>query len=65
MSIMLLEIPEVRQIFHNEVWLEGERRHRDVEWRDPEIVNRVCEILLRIGFELRDKALKQLGDSKN
>jgi hypothetical protein len=50
------ELPWVRKILDDEAWLAGERRHRPVDPDDPEVVERVCDILLTHGARMRSEA---------
>jgi len=43
----------IEKIIADETWLEGERRGGPVASDDPEVVERVCAVILRIGAELR------------
>jgi hypothetical protein len=60
-----LQLPQVRQILSDEVWLEGERRRQAVPDDDPVVIDRVCEILLREGERLRASALDRLGEQRD
>ena len=51
--ITFLELHIIQKIIADETWLEGERRGRRVDPHDPAVVATVCEIVLRIGAELR------------
>jgi hypothetical protein len=57
--IVALEIPLIRKIIQDETWLEGERRGCLVIAADPIVQERVCEIILRLGQELRMKLTDQ------
>lgn len=57
------ELPWVRKILDDEVWLEGERRHQAVSVEDPAVVNRVCDILLAQGARMRADAEHALTES--
>ena len=48
------ELPVIQKIIQDETWLEGERRGCQVAPTDQVVRERVCEIILRIGQELRD-----------
>lgn len=52
--ILFRELPVIQQIIHDELWLEGERRGCRVSADDRIVRDRVCEIVLRIGQQLRD-----------
>lgn len=57
--IVSLEIPLIQKIIQDETWLEGERRGRFVISADPIVQERVCEIILRLGQELRRRLTEQ------
>lgn len=48
------ELPVIRKIIDDETWLEGERRGCSVLPTDQIVRERVCEVVLRIGQELRE-----------
>jgi hypothetical protein len=48
------ELPVIRKIIQDETWLEGERRGCRVNADDRVVRERVCEVVLRIGQQLRD-----------
>lgn len=52
--ILLREIPVIQKIIADETWLEGERRGCFVAPTDRVVRERVCEVVLRIGQQLRD-----------
>ena len=47
------EVAVIRQIIADETWLEGERRQHPVAEQDPVVIATVCEIIMRIGAQLR------------
>ncbi|MFA6288529.1 MAG: hypothetical protein WC661_14190 [Opitutaceae bacterium] len=51
--LIFLELHVVQKIIADETWLEGERRGCPVDPRDPVVVAVVCEIIARIGADLR------------
>ena len=51
------ELPVIQKIIQDETWLEGERRGCQVPPTDQVVRERVCEVVLRIGQELRDSIL--------
>jgi len=57
--IISLEIPVIQRIIQDETWLEGERRGRLVVSWDPVVREHVCEVVLRIGMELRRRVTPQ------
>ena len=52
--ILFRELPVIQKIIQDETWLEGERRGCTVLPSDRMVRDRVCEIILRIGQQLRD-----------
>ena len=48
------QLPVIKKIIQDETWLEGERRGGPVPPDDRVVRARVCEIVLRIGQQLRD-----------
>lgn len=52
--VLLRELPVIRKIVADETWLEGERRGCYVRPDDKVVRERVCQIVLQIGQQLRD-----------
>lgn len=52
--VVFRELPVIQKIIQDETWLEGERRGCHVRSDDLVVRERVCEIILRIGQQLRD-----------
>ena len=52
--ILFQQLPIIRKIIQDETWLAGERRGCQVHSDDCEVRERVCEVILRIGQQLRD-----------
>ncbi|HVS53547.1 MAG TPA: hypothetical protein VHD62_14425 [Opitutaceae bacterium] len=52
--IILQELPAIRKIIQDEIWLEGERRGCPVSPADAKVRQRVCEIVLNVGQQLRE-----------
>lgn len=52
-QLVFREIPLIEKIVQDETWLEGERRNCWVSRDDPVVRANVCEVILRIGAELR------------
>ena len=48
------QLPVIRQIIHDETWLEGERRGCYVSPKDRVVRENVCQVILRIGQKMRD-----------
>jgi hypothetical protein len=58
--IVFLELHIIQKIIDDEIWLEGERRGCAVDPNDPVVIASVCEIVLRIGAELRARTQARL-----
>ena len=50
------QLPVIQKIIQDETWLEGERRGCTVAPTDCVVRERVCDVVLRVGQELRDSA---------
>lgn len=59
--VIFREIPVIKKVIDDEVWFEGERRGCPVSADDPVVRENVCQVILRIGWELREKILAQLA----
>jgi hypothetical protein len=57
--IILREIPVIQKIIQDETWLEGERRGCFVVSWDPIVQEHVCQVVLRVGMELRRSVTAQ------
>lgn len=57
--VLLGQLPLIQKIIADETWLEGERRGCRVPPSDPVVRERVCQIILRVGQELREAAERQ------
>ena len=51
--VLFRELPVIRKIIADETWFEGERRGCAVSPNDPAVCARVCDVILRIGAQLR------------
>jgi hypothetical protein len=51
--VVIRELPLVARIIQDEVWLEGERRGCPVPASDPVVRAKVCDVVLRVGADLR------------
>ena len=51
---LLNQIPVIQKIIEDETWLESERRGCAVSPNDRVVKHNVCEVILRIGQQLRD-----------
>ena len=49
------QFPVIVKIVQDETWLEGERRGQAVSAHDPTVVENVCQVVLRVGGELRER----------
>jgi hypothetical protein len=49
------QLPVIAKIIQDETWLEAERRGCPVSPQDPAVRENVCQVILRIGRELREK----------
>lgn len=47
------QLPLIARIIQDEVWLEGERRGCAVPASDPVVREKVCDVVLRVGADLR------------
>jgi hypothetical protein len=56
-----LQLPLVAQIFRDETWLEAERRGHTVPADDPVVRANVCDVILRVGAEMRAGILQQIA----
>jgi hypothetical protein len=59
--VMFRQLPVIQKIIQDETWYESERRGRAVTPDDPAVRERVCEIVLRIGAELRATLIAKLA----
>ena len=59
--IVALELPTIQRIIDDETWLESERRGCRVSPDDGVVREKVCEIVLRIGAQLRAASERALG----
>ena len=53
----------IQKIIDDETWLEAERRGCPVSPQDPVVRENVCQIVLRIGAQLRAAITAQLARS--
>ncbi len=59
--VLVRQMPRIEQIIRDETWYEGERRGCPVTADDPIVREHVCEVVLRIGAELRAAILADLA----
>ena len=57
--VLIRQIPVIQKIVADETWLEGERRGCFVSPNDRVVRERVCEVVLRIGQQLRESISAQ------
>ena len=58
--VVVRQLPLIQKIIEDETWLEGERRGRHVAPDDPVVRDTVCQVVLRVGQQLRE-SLWSLG----
>lgn len=63
--VLLRQIPVIQKIVADETWLEGERRGCFVASTDRVVRERVCQVVLRIGQQLRESMTAQLEAQNN
>ena len=51
--VVFRELPVIEKIISDETWLEGERRGGYVSPEDPVVRDRVCDVILSVGENLR------------
>jgi hypothetical protein len=61
--IVSLELPAIQRIIDDETWLESERRGYRVMPEDQVVREKVCQVVLRIGAQLRAAAERALGNA--
>lgn len=59
--VIFHELSVIEKIISDETWLEGERRGCFVSSSDPVVRENVCLIVLRIGAEVREAAMKEIA----
>jgi hypothetical protein len=58
--VLLREVPVIRKIIQDEMWLEGERRGCPVPAHDTVVRENACKVILRVGQEMRDRIEREL-----
>jgi hypothetical protein len=53
--VLLRQLPVIQKVIRDETWLEAERRGCPVSPQDPAVRENVCQVVLRIGRELRER----------
>jgi hypothetical protein len=61
--VILRELPVIRKVIQDETWYEGERRGCPVPPEDPVVRENVCQVILRIGCELRASLAAKLAEN--
>ena len=61
--VIFRELPVIQQIILNETWLEAERRGCCVYADDRVVRENVCQVVLRIGEQLRRTAEQAVAES--
>ncbi len=59
--IVRRQLPVIQKIIADETWLEGERRRCPVPSDDPTVRENVCQVILRVGRELRESFAAELN----
>lgn len=59
--VLFRQLHYVQKIIDDETWLEGERRGCPVSADDRVVRENVCQVILRIGRQMREAALASLG----
>jgi hypothetical protein len=59
--VLFRQLPVIQKIIADEAWLEAERRGCWVAADDPVVREKVCEVILRIGGELRTALAAELA----
>lgn len=63
--IIFRQLTIIHKIIEDETWLEGERRGCWVSVDDPVVRENVCQVVLRIGREMRETVAKALLAERN
>ncbi len=59
--VIFRQLPVIRKIIQDEMWFEGERRGCFVPQDDPVVREKVCDVILRIGRDLRETLMAQVA----
>jgi len=59
--VLFRQVQVVQKIIADETWLEGERRGCPVSPDDRVVRENVCQIVLRVGQQMRDSAMAACG----
>ncbi len=63
--VVFRELPVIQKVIDDETWYEGERRGCYVSPDDPVVRENVCQVILRIGRELRERFSAQVDAQSN
>ncbi|MBI5690324.1 MAG: hypothetical protein HZC55_09495 [Verrucomicrobia bacterium] len=58
------ELQYIQKIIADETWLEGERRGCPVPPEDAIVQENVCNVILRVGSQMRAAALAAIGSAE-
>lgn len=61
--VLFRQVQTVQKIIADETWLEGERRGCPVSPDDCVVRDRVCQVVLRVGQQMREAAMAACGYS--
>jgi hypothetical protein len=57
--VLQRQLPMIQKIIADETWLEGERRGGPVAPTDAVVRENVCQVVLRVGAEMRARATEE------
>ncbi len=63
--VIFRELVAIQKIIDDEIWFEGERRGCWVSPDDPVVLEKVYEVILRLGLELRANLLAEMAMETN
>jgi hypothetical protein len=63
--VLVQQLPVIQKIIQDETWLEGERRGCSVGSDDRVVRDRVCQVILRVGQQLRDSLSRSAEMANN
>lgn len=61
--IVFLQLPIIRRIIDDEIWLESERRGYAVTPNDHVVLENVCQVVLRIGRQMREASERKMASA--
>ncbi len=59
--ILFRQLPVIQKVIRDEAWFESERRGCFVPPDDPVVREKVCDVILRIGCEMREILMAQVA----